>query len=286
MEHLFYTPSGKIPAKGLVISLVTAFVLTIICSMLYIALQWFIPFIYFNLFITIGLGLGVSLALSWAIELGKVRNLKYAVLLSIVCSLLAWYAQWALFVSLMYEANGNMGGGTWVRSSFHITGFWHVFTHPQLLFQSMVTLNDVGTFNLNHSVVSGAFLWVIWVVEAAIIIFIPIGMSFMGKATEPFSEQNNSWMSKRELDGKLKLVADQDQFVSELSSGNLKMLKDFLPSEPVVDEYATICVHECAGDPVQYITVTNVTHTTDKKGEPKKVNKTMVQYFRVAGDTF
>lgn len=286
MEHLYYKPSGKIPINGLFISLISALILTIAFSMLYIALQWFIPFIYFNLFITIGLGLAVSVTLNLAIGWGKIRNTKYDVVLAVICGLLAWYAQWALFISLMYEAEGNMGGGTWVRSSFNIDGFWLVFTHPQLLFQSLVPLNEAGTFSLKHNTVTGTFLWIIWVIEAVLIIFIPVGLSFMGKATQPFSEHNNNWMEKRELEGKLRTIEDQDKFIAEISSGNLSLLKDFMPAEEPGNNYATIQLYESPGDPVKYITVENITHEVDKKGEMKKTNKTVVEYFRVSGVTF
>jgi uncharacterized phage-like protein YoqJ len=284
MEDLYYKPSGKLPVKGIFISLVTAFVLTVILSILYIALQWFIPFIYLNFFIAAGLGLGVGGSVFIAIGLGKIRNTKYDRLLAAVSGLLAWYSQWALFVSLMYEAEGSMGGGMWVRSSFNLTGFWHVFAHPDVLFQAMLNLNNAGTFTLKHNTVSGALLWVVWAIEALIIIAVPIVFSLSGRATTPFSEQNDQWMEERNMEGKLKTVADTDQMISELNTGNLKSLKDFLPAGDLQNDYATLLIYESPGDPVKYVSVTNVSHTADKKGELKKETKTVIEYFRVTQD--
>lgn len=286
MENLYYKPSGKIPVKGIFISLITAFVLTVILSILYIALQWFIPFIYLNFFIAVGLGLGVGGSVFIAIGLGKIRNTKYDLVLAVISSFLAWYSQWALFVSLMYEAEGSMGGGIWVRSSFNLTGFWHVFTHPDFLLQAMLSLNSAGTFTLKSSTVSGTFLWIVWIIEALIIIVIPIIFSISGRATNPFSEQNDQWMEARDIEGKLKTVADPDQMTKELSTGNLKPLKDFLPADDLQNDYATLHVYESPGDPVKYISVTNVSHTADKKGELKKETKTVIEYFRIADANF
>ena len=204
MEHLYYKPSGKIPVKGIFISLITAFILTVMLSIVYIALQWFIPFIYLNFFIAVGLGLGVGGSVFIAIGLGKIRNTKYDHLLAGISGLLAWYSQWTLFVSLMYEAEGSTGGGMWVRSSFNLTGFWRVFTHPDILFQAMLNLNNAGTFTLKHNTVSGTLLWVVWAIEALIIIAVPIVFSISGRATTPFSEQNDQWMTGRDLEWKLK----------------------------------------------------------------------------------
>lgn len=285
MEHLYYRPSGKIPVKGLIISLLSAVVLTLILSILYIALQWFIPFIYFNFFITLGLGIGVALSQHIALSTGKIRNIKYGYLLSILCGLLACYAQWALFISLLNEADGSLGG-IWVRSSFNLNGFWMVFTHPQLLFQSLIPLNKAGTFMLKHNTVSGALLWFVWCVEAVIIIGLPIFMSGAGKASMPFSELNNSWMEERELDGKLKPVVNKEDLITELGKGNFKVLKDFLPVQNTDDNYATVRIYESPNDPDRYLTVTNISHTINKKGESKKTEQTILEYFRITDPRF
>jgi len=281
MEPLYYKPSGKIPVKGIFISLITAFVITVILSIIYIALQWFIPFIYFNFFIAAGLGFGVGGGVFIAIGAGKIRNTTYECVLAVLCGLLSWYCQWALFVSLMSEAEGSMGGGMWVRSSFNLTGFWYILIHPDILFQAMLRLNDAGTFTLKHNTVSGSFLWVVWVIEALIIIGAPMLFSLSGRSTSPFSEQNDQWMDERDVEGKLKTVTDPEQMINELNTGNLKCLKDFLPADDLSNDYATLRVYDSPGDPVNYISVTNISHKADKKGELKKETKTVIEYFRI-----
>ncbi|RZM24745.1 MAG: hypothetical protein EOO88_21780 [Pedobacter sp.] len=280
MEHLYYKPSGKIPVKGVFISLITSFVITIILSIIYIVLQWFIPFVYFNFFIAAGLGFGVGGGVFIAIGAGKIRNTKFEFTLAVLCGLLAWYCQWALFVSLMSEAGGSMGVGMWIRSSFNLKGFWYILTHPDILFQAMLSLNDAGTFTLKHNTVSGTLLWVVWVIEALIIIGGPILFSLSGRSTSPFSEQNDQWMEERDVEGKLKTVTDPDQLTQEFIAGNLKFLKDFLPADDLSKDYATLRVYESPGDPVSYISVTNISHRPDKKGELKKETKTVIEYFR------
>ncbi|QNK61039.1 hypothetical protein H7F33_10610 [Pedobacter sp. PAMC26386] len=280
MENLYYEPSGKVPFKGLIISLLIGISLTIGLSILYIALQWFIPFIYLNFFIAVGLGFGVTLSLFIAIGAGKIRNTKYAYFLATLCGLLAWYAQWALFVSLLSEANGSIGGGMWVRSSFNLNGFWYIFTHPQLLFQSLITLNEVGTFTLKHAPVTGILLWIVWIIEALIIIFIPILTSSFGKTTIPFSEQNDSWMNSRLFDGKIKTIADKETLIAELKTGNFKTIKDYLTEDNIGDNYATVSIYESPGDPISFLTVTNISHTLDKKGQPQKKQDIVVEYFK------
>jgi hypothetical protein len=281
MEQLYYKPSGKIPVKGIFISLIIAFVITVVLSIIYIALQWFIPFIYLNFFIAAGLGFGVGAGVFIAIGMGKIRNTKYERILAVLFGLLAWYSQWALFVSLMSEADGSMGGGMWVRSSFNLTGFWYVLTHPEMLFQAMLSLNDAGTFTLKHNTVSGTLLWLVWAFEAFIIVGAPVLFSLSGRSTTPFSEQNDQWMEEREVQGKLNTVNDPDQLTEELKSGNLQSLKDFLPADNLSNDYATLRIYESPGDPVSYISVTNISHKAYKKGEIKKETKLVIEYFGI-----
>jgi hypothetical protein len=281
MEHLYYKPSGKAPVKGIFISLVTSFLITVILSIIYIALQWFIPFIYLNFFIAVGLGFGIGGGVFIAIGAGKIRNTKYEFMLAVLCGILAWYCQWSLFVSLMSESESTMGGGMWVRSSFNLTGFWYIFTHPQLLFQAMLSLNDAGTFSLKHNTVSGTFLWVVWVIEALIILGLPVLFALSGRATTPFSEHNDQWMEERDIEGKLKTVTDPEQIIRNLNTGNAISLKDYPQAEDSSNEYSTLHIYECPGDPVSYISVINISHTPDKKGELKKKSETVIEYLRV-----
>jgi hypothetical protein len=281
MEQLYYKPSGKIPIKGIFISLIITCVITVVLSIIYIALQWFIPFIYLNFFIAAGLGFGVGAGVFIAIGLGKIRNTKYECILAVLCGLLAWYSQWALFVSLMSAAEGSMGGGMWIRSSFNLSGFWYVLTHPEMLFQAMLSLNDAGTFTLKHNTVSGTLLWVVWVFEALIIVGAPVLFSLSGRSTTPFSEQNDQWMEERDVQEKLKTVNDPDQMIEDLSSSNLKSLKDFLPADDLSNDYATLRIYESPGDPVSYISVTNISHKADKKGELKKETTPVIEYLRI-----
>ena len=65
MENLYYKPSGKAPALAFIGSLVLGTVSAIVLAIVYIALQWFIPIIYFNVFITLGFGAGLFYILNF-----------------------------------------------------------------------------------------------------------------------------------------------------------------------------------------------------------------------------
>jgi hypothetical protein len=281
MEHLYYKPSGKIPVKGIFISLITTFLITGILSIIYIALQWFIPFIYLNFFIAAGLGFGLGGGVFIAIGAGKIRNTKYEFVLAVLCGILAWYCQWSLFVSLMSESESSMGGGMWVRSSFNLTGFWSIFSHPQILFRSMLLLNEAGTFSLKHNIISGTLLWVVWIIEFLMITGLPILFALSGRATTPFSEQNDEWMEERDIEGKLQTVIDPEQIIRDLNTGNLISFKNLPPADDLSDEYSSLRIYESPGDQVSYISVINISHTPDKKGELKKKAETVIEYLRV-----
>lgn len=284
MNDLYYKPSGIVPIGGIILAFVISIAISIGLTIAYIALQWFIPFIYFNFFITFGLGFFIPYGVNLGLGLGKVRNTKIATILAIFCALFVFYAQWALFISLMYNASGSMGGGTWVRSSFNLDGFIYAFSHPAILFRAMLELNEVGTISVKHNTISGVFLWIIWALEAILIIFIPMLMASSGKVSKPFSEQNNKWMKKRDLDGKIKFVDNKEELERELSSGNFKPLKEHLTE--IGDAYATVSIHESPGDQKRYLTVTNISHSTNSKGETKKDDKVIIEHFLITDLSF
>ncbi|PWS32134.1 hypothetical protein [Pedobacter paludis] len=284
MNDLYYKPSGTVPIAGIITAVVISLITSIGLTIAYIALQWFIPFIYFNFFITFGLGFCIPLGVNLGLGIGKVRSPKTATILATICALFVFYAQWVLFISLMYNASGSMGGGTWVRSSFNLDGFLYAFSHPEIIFKAILELNEVGTISIKHNIISGGFLWFIWVIEAVLIIFIPMLMASSGKASQPFSEQNNKWMKKRDLDGKIKFVENKGELERELSSGNFKILKEHLTE--VGDAYATVSIHESPGDQKRYLTVTNISHTVNSKGETKKNDKVIIEHFLITDLSF
>lgn len=280
MENLYYKSSGKVPVGALIGSLLVGIAGAIVLAVIYIALQWFIPIVYFNVFITIGFGAGLFFVLNFCFKQWKLRNKGVAMVITLLVALIGLYAQWALFISLMYNAEGTMGGDTWVKSSFSLEGFKAFFMHPSFIWEAMQGLNEVGTFTLKKSTVSGAALWAVWTIEMAIIILTPIILTFRGITIYPFSEKDEVWMNKRVLPGRLKYVEDKDAVVNTLANHDFAYVYDHLSEEEEHYSYATAEVYESDTDDYQYLTVYNH-QLVDKKGKLEEKKDEVIEFLRI-----
>ncbi|UIR55547.1 hypothetical protein LZQ00_14905 [Sphingobacterium sp. SRCM116780] len=281
MEEIYYKSSGKAPIGGVLSAIIAGLSVSVVLAIVYIALQWFIPIVYFNFLITLGLAFAVFYVIDFLCKTGKVRNRSIALLFTLLCSLTAYYAQWCLFVSLMFNAEGTMGGDMWVKSSFNLDGFLYFLSHPLDTFAGIQELNEVGTFSLKKSVVSGWPLWILWTIEAAAIVGYPLFLAFSGKTSTPFSEKDNEWMNKRELEKPIAAVQDKESLLHQLKGNDFKSLHVHLQEEELGNEFATVTVYESPGDDHQYISIVNHKLESNKKGEVVDKKKDIITYFRI-----
>lgn len=282
MEETYYKSSGKAPIGGVLFAIVAGLCASVILAIVYIALQWFIPLVYFNFLITFGLAYGLFYVIDVLLKIGKVRNRMIALLLTLICTLVACYAQWCLFVSLMFNAEGTMGGDIWVKSSFNLDGFLYFLFHPTDTFSGIQELNAVGTFSLQKNVVSGWPLWILWGIEAATIIIYPMVLAFSGKTTEPFSERGNEWMRKRELEKQIAYIQDKQILEQNLQKKDFTGLQTYLQSDDLGATFATVTIYESDADNYQYISVVNHKLGTNKKGDIVDNKTNVLTYFKIS----
>ncbi|WP_293928491.1 hypothetical protein [Sphingobacterium sp. UBA6320] len=281
MEETYYKSSGKAPIGGVLFAIIAGVCASVILAIVYIALQWFIPIVYFNFLITFGLAYGLFYVLDVLLKIGKVRNRGIALLFTFICTLVAYYAQWCLFVSLMFNAEGTMGGDMWLKSSFNLDGFLYFLFHPMDTFSGIQELNAVGTFSLKKSVVSGWPLWILWGIEAATIIVYPIVLAWSGKTTEPFSERGNEWMQKREIEKQIAYISDKQALEQNLGKKDFTDLQTYLEADELGDEFATVTIYESDADNYQYISVVNHRLETNKKGDIVDKKTDVLRYFKI-----
>jgi len=285
MENLYYQSSGKAPFTAVITSLLLSSIAGFLLAIVYIALQWFIPIIYFNFLITLGLAYAIFYTVNFFHKSSKIRNVNVSVGTTLIVSCIAFYTQWALFVALMFESDGTMGGGAWVKSSFNFDGFWFFLSHPDLLWEEIKLWNEYGTFSLKSSVVSGTFLWVLWAIEAAVILVWPAILMRGGRASKPFSETDNEWMDERKLDAVFPYIQDKDVLLKHLQSGNFDPIQVPLPKEEISQQYAVVTAYDGMQDDFQYINVQNMTEEINKKGELKIKEKLILEYFKIPKNT-
>jgi len=272
-----YIPAGHASPSSILTTLAIGIVASFILPLLYIILCQLIPNIWFIAICAFSLGMLLGLAIDIGIRIGKIRNLQVALIIAIVCSLLAFYVQWVFFDAVMYSRSGF----TFRLSSADLKQLFvdmvFLFVHPGILFKEIAALNEAGTFRIQGSDnVSGLLLWLIWAGEFIVIIGGTIVVAWSGQVKIPYSELNDQWMKRRTPNHIISFVHDKEYLLSQLRNKNFGVLKDS-PDLITQPDYAEVIVYESVGDPTKFITVLNVTAPTGRNKQPKK--KTVVSHF-------
>ena len=158
LSEQYYHSSGKAPVSGVVLSLMGGAAAGFVLAAIYAYFIIFVPFIYVRVLGTVGLGFGVGWATGYALGLGKIRNMKAVYGIIGAVSLITLYSAWVMWIYGLLDREGE------------IVSFWAVALQPWVVWDIMRSLNATGVWSLKGAEVSGVVLWVIWGIEALIIL--------------------------------------------------------------------------------------------------------------------
>ena len=269
--HSFYSHSGKFGVQGplgaIVIGAIAALPLGIIYSYL---IKW-IPFIYLNFFITLGYGFAFGLLTRWLLKFGKVRNNLVALLASGVVGLLAWYGSW----------NGC------AKALIGSEAPW-LLTPPQMTKFVEILLKE-GSWGIgagSSTAVTGIPLAIIWLLEGAAIVGLTVLVGYQFVAHTPFCELHGCWLDQEKKINKLDAFTQPGQ-IAAFKSGDLSPLDQAMPRVPASDKFGRLILkhsdqcHDYCG-----VSVSNITITYDKKGNPKESEQKIISNLWVSKSLF
>ena len=279
---LYYQPSNKMPLGGVLLFLLGGVLMAALLAFVYIYAIWYIPFVYINFFICLGFGLVLGGVLMLLAKAGKLRSPTGVGLLAALVGLAAIYLEWSLYLTLLFnsETTGT-GPNADTSTSFSAGLFANVLTHPGAMWEAINKLNESGSWSLKGATPTGVFLWVVWLIELAII----IGGAYWlarSQADEPFSELANEWADEETLPHPIVFAQDAAQTRSALETGQFHALAPHL-AQSEIDPFARLKLHRVASDAnCQYLTLENVTTKVDDKGKATQSTDTVVQHLAIS----
>lgn len=231
----------------------------------------FIPFVYLNFLLTLGLGFMVGLLTYKAGKLGKVRNTKVFVFFAFVNGLIALYVQWVVWIKLVFE-------GVRVLNPFNLlTLIELVLPHGTW---------SIGRRSLQFQV-SGFPLLLIWIIEAIIIVGIPM---IICRSKDVFCEDCSKW-AKEDKSFRFLYPENIEKVKSEVESGNFESLKRLTKAENKDDAKEILHLHlkfgkcpEC--NQLAYITLCLVTYSRDKKEKLVEKSETLLENLILSKEHF
>ncbi|WP_234859519.1 hypothetical protein [Aquimarina aquimarini] len=284
MKNNYYQPSRKFSPISLLYFAALSIIGLPILALIYSYCIWYIPFVYINLFITIGFGIGTGLIIrSFAVKIGKVRNPTIGFLLGAIGGCIALYFNWAIWVDLAInsgESYGNSRIGITV-SNIEFLQVFSLIAQPGLLLELIKEIGEYGTWGIRGATVSGVFLYIIWAIEALIVIGISAILPWQ-KAGEPFCELSNQWYPEKELPAFDK-IKNKEEFIANLEQGiTPEVFSDLIKIEDVKKQSHSIFTLYTSDQGVNYLSINNKTATRNEKGEIKFESDAIVEYITIS----
>lgn len=283
MSPTYYQPANKLPLGGAFTLLLGGVLAAAGLALVYIYAVWYIPFVYINFVLCLGFGFLLGFVLAQLVRVGKLRHPAAVTGLGLLVGLAAVYLEWAIYLTLMFNAETTgTGPSADTSTSFSISTFTGLLTHPGIMLETAKQLNETGTWSLKGTTPSGIFLALIWLVEAVIIV---AGACLLARiqATEPFSEVSQEWADEETMPQTVAYAADPVATRTALETGRFEHLAPYTSRPAVADQFARVTLHTAPNDPAcHYLTVQNVTRTLDKKGKATEATTHIVQHLAIS----
>ncbi|MEL6835147.1 MAG: hypothetical protein AAFP77_19265 [Bacteroidota bacterium] len=263
-QHLLYQESGKFNPTGLLLSILAFVLLSIVLGYVYVLIMMFIPLIYFNVLITIGLGILLGYLVRVSTKLSHNRNAKSRMILAAVLGLLVTYFMWVAY--LLYIANGAVMPSI----SEYLSALPWIVTDPGSFFDLMSVINMMGAWSIFGLTFSGILLALVWLAEVLIIIGAPV-LSVFGSDPYPYSEAMGKWYPKYTLSEEFAAVSAPTSLINDLQEDPVKTIEEL--GMGTANYFSRIHVFYLPEEKDNYLTFEKVTVET---GEESKEESTII----------
>lgn len=275
----FYKPSGHFSPLSFLYLAITAIVVLPILALIYTYLIWYIPFVYINLFITLGFGFAVGFAVNFlVIKLGKVRNTKLAMIFGLIAGFIALYFSWVVWVDLVFNMGESYGTSRIGITTSNIKFFQVVqlALHPKELFQIILEINQTGTWGFGSTAVSGIFLAIIWIIEALIVLVLSVLLP-LGQAKTPFCEYDNKWFKEDTLKP-FNFIIARSELIKNIENSNSETFDELsIIVDPKLNSHSIFTLYSSKKGE-SYLSIENKKMRKNKKNEIEFDNDEFISY--------
>jgi hypothetical protein len=251
-----YRHSGTIPLSGLFPVLAGSLAAAVPLAAIYAYATVYIPFIYLNGLMSVGVGFGLGYLVFRLSKFGKIRDTTVPAVIAGVSALVTLYVAWGCD---MLARSG------WNEGYIPMKAF-----SPQALSQYIAFYYENGMWTLGKSdnLVNGRFLGLIWAAEALILV---------GGAAYTAVKQMNSLAFCENCDAWTTVVKDFRRFsikgaeslLVQVRTGNARALADAMPPEDNDGSFLRMnvrCCESCSDS--NYVDIDEIVMALDKHGKP------------------
>jgi hypothetical protein len=265
---MYYQESGNVDLKGILIVAVVGAVTAALLGAIYGYVSYYIPLIYFNFFITLFFGIGVGFALGKASLWGSIRNTKFMLAAGLFFGVLAIYFGWVSWFHAVSEQSLLMFG-------------------PGEILQSMEGIASFGAWSIFGWTPTGTALYIIWAIEAIMVIGGTTLLAMGGGGREPYCEDCDAWTASEVLPGHFSAIEDPIALISGLESRDMSLLTKLEKVEPTELHRTKVELVKCGTcRNSHYLTVEHVEASFDDDGKMKEDETPIVENLKLNNDSY
>ena len=259
----YYEHSGAVGLMGPIYMIVLGAIGTLVLGAVYGYAIFYIPFIYLNFFITLGFGGLVGFCVGMGGKLGKVRNPILMLLFGFAFGLAAEYIGWVSWIYAFTEQGSLILAPSDMANALQVIakdGAWSIFGW---------TPKDVE-------------LYMIWGVEAIMIIGTSTLVASGTVISIPFCERCNKWIEAEDSIEPLDPISNPDDLKSQLEQGEYGLLQSLNRKDDKTDAYTQVSLLHCPGCQqnhflsIKSIVVSTGSDNKEKKNETKIIENLII----------
>lgn len=260
---LYYRPSGKLQPSAPVAILVGVGLVAAVLGFAYGLADFFVPFIYANILLCVGLGALTGVTIERLAIQTHVRNPGVAALFGVACGAAAIYA-------------------AWVGWLFALTDY-HLIWSPLDIAQLIPEIAEVGVWGLSSgSPVNGLPLYGIWLAEAGLILGFATVLPYTNLRKKAYCESCGEWLTDMTAVGPFEAVPDAKAFRTRLEQGEFAALGELKPIDDAAPNYSMLDLWRCPRcDQLHLLTIRCATVTTDKQGKQQRQEQVVVRHMLI-----
>jgi hypothetical protein len=235
----YYRESGRVPVARLTIALMiaTAFLGAAACIYAYCDLHSPIGFLTgaFTVIYSLLAGFGVG----WIVQQAHIRNRAVRDLTRILFTLASLYLPWCFWLYDVFRKE--------FLAEFSMTPLTFAL-HPKLTWDCVRLVNGLGTWSIANNglrtYVNGPLLWVVWAIEALIILLSVHSLVKWINKGRPFCESCGRWTKSGRQFMTLSVV-DTAPLRAQLESGNFVPMIQQAPVKIAARDWLSVHTHSC-----------------------------------------
>lgn len=267
-ENLYYKESGALGSMGPIYMGGLGLVSCLALGALYGYISFYNPLIYIGILITIGFGVAMGFVVGKAALWGKVRNQKAVMAFAALIGFLGVFFSWTAWI--------HAGSEQMVLT----------FSFFEIL-DVMANVAEEGAWSIFGFSPTGAMLYIIWIIEAGII----IGGTFLvalGQAVgKPYCENCDKWVESEVLTSRLDRIRKPSELVNALENKDFDALTSLVKVEHNATRRSKVELLACTGcDQEHYLTVTQIDVDYDEEGKPEEKEDELIGNLIITQDEY